>query len=257
MKGIILAAGKGVRLNGATGDDPKCLLRVGEMTLIERQIRALQAEGINDIVAVVGFGADRVRQVCGPEITYVENSRYDRTNSLFSLWLARRLLQGGFVVMNADVLFHPQLLHDLLTARYPDALLVAYCDERTPLLGEEEMKVKVRAGKVVDVSKVMLPQEADGENVGIVKFGPEGAKLLASIMDTLIASGGERHWAPRAFLEFAALRPLYAIGTRGFPWIEIDFPEDYCRAVEEILPAMRAAAGEFGAAQQTAAVTGG
>jgi hypothetical protein len=43
-------------------------------------------------------------------------------------------------------------------------------------------------------------------------------------------------WAPRAFRTFAARRPLHAIGTRGFPWIEIDFPDDYRRAVEEVLP---------------------
>ena len=49
-------------------------------------------------------------------------------------------------------------------------------------------------------------------------------------MDRLIAAGGLRDWAPRAFSEFAQTRPLHAIGTRGFPWIEIDFPEDYQRA---------------------------
>ena len=55
-------------------------------------------------------------------------------------------------------------------------------------------------------------------------------------MDRLVAAGGLRDWAPRAFREFAQERPLHAIGTRGFPWIEIDFPEDYQRAVREVLP---------------------
>ena len=82
----------------------------------------------------------------------------------------------------------------------------------------------------------MDPEDADGENLGIVKFGPEGAAELASIMDRLIAAGGVRDWAPRAFRELAQVLPLHAIGTRGFPWTEIDFPEDYQRAVHEILP---------------------
>jgi NDP-sugar pyrophosphorylase family protein len=47
---------------------------------------------------------------------------------------------------------------------------------------------------------------------------------------------GLREWAPRAFAAFAAERPLQAIGTRGYPWIEIDFPEDYRRAIREVLP---------------------
>jgi choline kinase len=86
------------------------------------------------------------------------------------------------------------------------------------------------------MSKQMNPDDADGENLGIVKFGPEGASELVTIMDRLVAAGNLREWAPRAFREFAQARPLHAIGTRGFPWIEIDFPEDYQRAVREVLP---------------------
>ena len=57
-------------------------------------------------------------------------------------------------------------------------------------------------------------------------------------MDRLVGEGRLRDWAPRAFDEFAQTRPLHAIGTRGFPWIEIDFPEDYQRAVSTVLPAI-------------------
>jgi L-glutamine-phosphate cytidylyltransferase len=236
MKAVILAAGKGARLNQIAGDLPKCLVRIGEHTLIEHQIRALRASGVDEIIIVVGYGADEVRRVCGDEITYVENARYSQTNSLFSLWLAREHLLDGFVVLNADVLFHSQLLKDLLSSRYEDALLVAYADESTAELGEEEMKVKVRGGKVADISKTMNPKKADGENVGIVKFGPAGAAVLVDKMDEVIARGAHRDWAPRAFREFALDRPLYAISTRGFPWIEIDFPDDYRRAVTEVMP---------------------
>jgi choline kinase len=240
MRGIVLAAGKGARLNGTAGNLPKCLARVGNMTLVERQIAALRMSGLNDIVVVVGCEAERVRRSCGRGVQFVENTRFAQTNSLYSLWLARPLLLDGFVVMNCDVLLHPHLLDDLLTARYQDALLVAYQeDDRLPL-GDEEMKVRTRRGRVVDISKAMPADVADGENVGVVKFGAEGARLLTSILDERVAAGGLRDWAPRAFAEFARIRPLYAIGTRGYPWTEIDFPEDYQRAVSEILPAIEA-----------------
>ena len=48
--------------------------------------------------------------LCGPAIDFVHNARFAATNSLYSLWLARELLRDGFVVLNCDVLFHPQLL---------------------------------------------------------------------------------------------------------------------------------------------------
>ncbi len=238
MKGIILAAGKGARLNGTAGDKPKCLLRVGDKTLIERQIATLRSAGLEEIAVVVGCQADRVRQSCDRDVQFIENSRFAQTNSLYSLWLARPLLVEGFVVMNCDVLLHPQLVADLVTARYQNALLLAYQEDDDAPFGEEEMKVKVRRGRVVDISKTMPADEADGENVGVVKFGAEGARRLITFLDARVASGGLRDWAPRAFCDFAKEHPLHAIGTRGLPWTEIDFPEDYQRAVNEVLPAI-------------------
>lgn len=240
MRGIILAAGRGSRLNGTAGESPKCLVETGGITLVDRQIQALQRAGIEDITVVVGCEAERVRRACGDRVAYVENARYAQTNSMYSLWMARPLLYEGFVVLNCDVLFHPVLLDDLLSARHENALLLAYREADQPAFGDEEMKVKVRSGRVVEMSKTMDPAEADGENLGIVKFGPEGAAVLVDIMDRLVSAGGVKDWAPRAFGEFARTHPLHAIGTRGFPWIEIDFPEDYQRAVQDILPQIEA-----------------
>lgn len=237
MKAIILAAGKGSRLD-QSGETVKCLLKFGSSTLVELQCSSLRKCGINEISVVVGFEAERVRRTCGTGIEYIENPIYEKTNSLYSLWLARQCFSDGFVVINSDVLFHPQLLSDLLTARREDALLVSYREETE--YGDEEMKVKVRGGRVVDISKDMDPAEADGENVGIVKFGPSGAKLLHEQMAPLVENGVLRSWAPRAFLEFAKRRPLHVVGTRGFPWTEIDFPQDYRRAHEEIFPQIMA-----------------
>ena len=244
MTGVILAAGRGSRLNGTAGDAPKCLVRVGGLTLLERQVRTLHRAGIDEIAVVVGCQAARVRQSCGHGVTYVENSRFAETNSLFSLWTARALLSRGFVVLNCDVLFHPALLDELLASDHDAALLIDYRSGGQPPYGDEEMKVKVRDGLVADMSKTMDPCEADAENLGIVKFGPASAPAVVGILDRLVAGGGLREWAPRAFREFAQRHPLHAIGTGGYPWIEIDFPEDYQRAVREVLPAIEGIEGE-------------
>ena len=89
---------------------------------------------------------------------------------MYSLWMARPLLFEGFVVLNCDVLFHPVLLNDLLTSRHENALLLAYREADQPPFGDEEMKVQVRCGRVREMSKQMNPDDADGENLGIVKF---------------------------------------------------------------------------------------
>src|SRR4051812_12128217 len=236
MRGIILAAGRGSRLNGGAGDMPKCLVTVGGETLLSRNARILRNCGIDDIVIVVGCAAETVRRTM-TDTTFVENPIFATTNSLYSLWLSRQYLTDGFIVMNCDVLLHPQLVVDLLSAKYEDALLLAYRDVDTEF-GDEEMKVRVRCGRVVEMSKAMNPLDADGENLGVVKFGPSGARVLIDEMEKLVSAGDRNAWVPRAFDQFARQRPLHAIGTRGLPWTEIDFPEDYRRAVEVVLPAI-------------------
>jgi choline kinase len=107
------------------------------------------------------------------------------------------------------------------------------------------MKIRLHDDLVVDISKEMNPLEADGENVGIVKFAPTGAKALIRYMNELISSGALKDWAPRGFLEFARHHELHALSTNGLPWIEIDFPEDYQRAVSQIYPQIESLVGPW------------
>jgi choline kinase len=240
MRGIILAAGRGARLRGVTGRHPKCLARIGSLTLVERQVAALRRCGVEAITVVDGYHAGDVRRVCRG-VEFAHNGRFASTNSLYSLWLVRERLAEGFVVLNADVLFHDQLLLDLMTARFDDALIVSAVHAAAPPLGAEEMKVRVRGGCVVEIAKTIAPDAADGENVGIAKFGPAGAAVLVEEMNRIVGAGGRREWLPAAFAAFSQRRPLHVIDTRGFPWIEIDFPEDYWRAWTDVLPALEPA----------------
>jgi L-glutamine-phosphate cytidylyltransferase len=152
------------------------------------------------------------------------------------------------------VLFHPQMLSDLLTARCDDALLVSSRRDGAPY-GDEEMKVRVRHGLVSAIAKTLSADESDAENVGIARFSPSGALALVGHMNRIVAAGDVREWLPRAFAAFAAERPLHAVDNRGFPWIEIDFPEDYWRACSDVMPAIDA--DSFGTSGSAAASAGG
>src|SRR5260370_42612835 len=109
MRAVILAAGRGGRLRAVLGNRPKCLARVGDCSLIERQIRSLRACGAGSIVVIVGHGADDVVQVCGTDVEVVRNNRHASTNSLYSMWLPPALPNEGFIVLYSDVLLHQQL----------------------------------------------------------------------------------------------------------------------------------------------------
>ena len=232
MKAIILAAGESKRMLSLTENLPKCLLKVGDRSIIEHQIASLYHYGLDEIVIVTGFCEDKIRAACGDKIHYITNHRFAETNSIYSLWLAKGDTHDGFVVLNSDVLFHPLILGKLLESKRPDALTMGKQGD----MGDEEMKVKVNSDRVIDIGKEMPTHQADGENLGIVKFSPAGAKVLFEKVDELISKGLVNKWVPFAFQQIASYHHLYAVDIGNLPWIEIDFAEDYEKAKEVVYP---------------------
>jgi L-glutamine-phosphate cytidylyltransferase len=232
MKAIILAAGSSKRLGKLTEQTPKCLLSLGDKTILQHQIENLRTSSLSDIVLVTGFCEEMIKRACGSACRYISNPLFATTNSIYSLWLAREEAREGFVVLNADVVFHPQLLARLLDSPYPDALAVSYHGS----LGEEEMKVTVQDERVCDIGKEISPDDAQGENVGIVKFSPQGSRVLFDKIEDLVGQGIVNAWLPLAFQKICSYHSLFAVSAAGLPWIEIDFPEDLERARKEIYP---------------------
>lgn len=232
MVALILAAGQGTRLKRGSNGSPKCLLRFGGLSLIERQLAGLHACGIQRIFAVVGYQAAEIQHRLGRSVHYVNNTRYASTNSLYSLWLARRHLQAGFLLLNGDVLFHPDILHRLIDSPYPDVLAV----QRKSEFEEEEMKVQLLGDRILAISKQLSPDQADGESLGIAKFSRQGAKVLAQAIHRLIRNGGAQEWAPRAFGAILSQHPIFCCDVEELPWIEIDFPRDLDTARASIWP---------------------
>ncbi len=235
MKAIILAAGASKRLGRLTENLPKCLLSLGDKTIVEHQIENLHLNGVRDIVMVTGFCEDKIKTACGASFRYISNPLFATTNSIYSLWLAREEAREAFVVMNSDVVCHPQVLANLLHSPHPDALAISFHEH----LGDEEMKVKIRDSRICDISKDLDPAEAQGENVGIVKFSASGSQVLFKKIEELVGQGVVTAWLPLAFQKICSYHTLYAVSTDGLPWTEIDFPEDLEKARNEIYPKIR------------------
>jgi len=230
---IILAAGSGRRLNGSAQGRPKCLVRLGDLTLIERQIQILHAVGIARIAVVIGHDAEAVRRVLGHQCDFIVNTRYAETNSLFSLWLARDWITGPFVLMNCDVLAHPDVYHRVLATNGS-----ALAFDSTSGADDEEMKVSVTDGLVKGLSKSMPTEHVRGENVGILQFDRDGAETLFREANDLVQSGRVDDWAPEAVSRLSGKHAIRAVDIAGLPWTEIDFPEDLACADREILPSI-------------------
>ena len=118
MIGVILAAGMAKRLRPLTDTKPKCLLKVGERTLLERTVAAMAAAGINEFVVVTGYRADQIRDFLDnleglgslgkPKFTYLHNADYEHNNNIYSLWMAGEKVRGQeFLLMDSDILCDP------------------------------------------------------------------------------------------------------------------------------------------------------
>ncbi|HEY3240925.1 MAG TPA: phosphocholine cytidylyltransferase family protein [Acidimicrobiia bacterium] len=241
MQAIILAAGQGCRLNGSVEPRPKCLYEVGGTPLLHHQLWALADHGVHDVVIVVGFQHERIRQAAGKAARYVVNRRFAETNSLWSFLLAQPLIDTDVLVMNSDVYFHPELL-DRLVQSDGDALLYDSSSGHE----DEHMKVCVRRGTLVAMAKDLPAARTHGENVGMLRLRAATARQIFDAGQEIVAQHGELSWLAGAVSHVAATRPIECIDVAGLPWVEIDFPDDLHRARTEVFPAVAGAHLEVG-----------
>ena len=230
MQALILAAGVGSRLADDLGR-PKCLREVGGVPLIHHQIAALAAVDVLDVLVVVGYQQARVRDSVGSWARFITNERYAETNSMYSFLLGQRALDDDLLVMNSDVFCDPALFQLLLSGD-GDALLY----DSSSGDDDEQMKVQVRDGVLVGMSKTMPPAQVAGENVGILRLTRSTAAAAAAAAADLIAAGHHRAWLAEAINCAASAHAISCIDVVGRPWVEIDFPDDLARARNEVLP---------------------
>ena len=237
MKVIMLAAGVGKRMSAVTNIIPKCLIKVGEKTLLERHLEVISLLGIKDIVFVVGHFKEKIKETVekynnGFNIKYIENEQYTK-GSILSLWYARDELNDDVLIMDADVLYHDELLRMLAESDNKNCFLLdKNCDDTG-----EEMMLFVKGDNVVGISKVnSYACDFKGEGVGFFKLAANDCHKLKNILKEFERAG-------KVNVEYEdSLHELLSQCTAGFesvddlPWIEIDFEEDIERAGREILP---------------------
>ncbi|HEX2717924.1 MAG TPA: phosphocholine cytidylyltransferase family protein [Gemmatimonadaceae bacterium] len=233
MQAVILAAGVGSRLRTLSGGKPKCLIEVGGRPLILHQLQALADHGVGPVTCVLGYQADEVRKVIGDRADIVINERYEETNSLYSLWLARERVKGPFVLLNCDLVFDPDILEQLLEE---EGNVLAY--DSTSSRGREQTKVAIRKRKVVDLGKDLPAESARGESLGMLKFDADGATAMMQMADYLIRDGHETAWVIEATRAVCQATPIFGVNVAGKAWTEIDFPYDLDVARREVWPAI-------------------
>jgi choline kinase len=239
---MVLAAGAGRRLRPDTDALPKALLPVdGQVTILDIALRNLAAVGLRDIVIVIGYAADTVRDRAadlerehGVRLTLVDNDRAEEWNNAYSLWLAREHFAAGALLVNGDTV-HPVSVEKTLLgaaqASAGDGLILAVDDIKR--LAEEEMKVVIGAdGMITRITKLMDPALAYGEYIGATLIGASAAAPLAAALEVTWRRDPSLYYED-GFQELADRGGAIAVAPIGeIDWVEVDNHDDLRRARE-------------------------
>jgi choline kinase len=237
---MVLAAGAGRRLRPDTDGLPKALLPVdGDGTILDIALRNLAAVGLREVVIVVGYAADAVRdrvpaleQEHGVRITLVDNDRAEQWNNAYSLWLARDHFAAGALLVNGDTV-HPVSVEKTLLAaagsRNRASIVIAVDDVKR--LAEEEMKVVTGPdGRLTRITKLMDPALAHGEYIGATLIGAQAAVPLAAALEATWRRDPSLYYED-GYQEFADRGGVIGIAPIGeVDWVEVDNHDDLRRA---------------------------
>ncbi|MBQ0472020.1 NTP transferase domain-containing protein, partial [Proteus mirabilis] len=130
MQVVIPAAGMGNRLGKHTIDKTKCMVKVHDITLIERSLSILAKFNISRIILIVGYHKDKLKNLLGNnfkgiEIIYIDNDIYDKTNNIYSIFLAKdKLVEEDTILLESDLIFEEKIIENLLSNKFPNLAVV-------------------------------------------------------------------------------------------------------------------------------------
>ena len=258
VKGLIIAAGRGTRLENLTRNMPKPLLNVAGLTILQRMINSMTDCGISEIGLVRGYLAGKFDL---PSLRYFENPNFEKNNILHSLMCAKDFLiksadEGEpLIVTYSDIVVDKSWIEYGMRMKKDIALL---CDSNWELgyIGRDkhpktEAELVVfddnnnlqKIGKIYDSlnDEIKLGKINVAEFIGISYLSPDGILKLLSTFDGLAKMLRPTDtFGKSAEFQTAYLSDLFqfmvdtgdqiSVATATSPWFEIDTAQDLKRA---------------------------
>ena len=240
MKVIILAAGMGSRFRPLTNDKPKCMLKLSNQTLIERQIKIFHSCNINDITIVTGYRSELIDI---SNVNYVKNENYETTNMNESLFCALEPSSSPVLVTYGDIVFEQKIIQQML--EITDGIRLAvnlnwkkYYQNRSMHSLSEAENVLVENERILQIRKNIsksLQNQQIGEFLGIMMLSSDHVKILLERYSYLkknhIGTFHNSSSLSNAYIT-DMLQDIINCGINVNPvftegrWFEIDTPED-------------------------------
>lgn len=235
MQALILAAGMGRRLGEFTANNTKCMLEVNGVRLIDRMLNQLFALDLSRIVIVVGYEGGNLmdyisRQYPGRDIVFVENPIYDKTNNIYSLWLAREYMASDdTLLLESDLIFEDSVLGAAMECDHRDCALVSkyetWMDGTMVRIDDEDNIVNFIPKKAFKYSDTKFYYKT----VNIYKFSREFiANHYLPFLEAYIRVLGENEYYEQVLRVITLIdnAGIKALPITGMHWYEIDDVQD-------------------------------
>ena len=247
MQAIILAAGMGKRLKELTNDSTKCMVKVDGVTMAERTLRSLDSLGLDRIVMVVGYKGEKLVKYAeslnlNTKLEFVNNEVYDKTNNIYSLYLAKDyLLKDDTLLLESDIVFDDSVLRKLVDNPYPSLTLVAkfesWMDGTVVTLDEDNNICSFLGKKDFDFTKI----DSYYKTVNLYKFSRDfSVTHYVPFLEAYCKALGNNEYYEQVLKVITLLdKPdIKAVCLDDEVWYEIDDEQDL--SIAEILFATRA-----------------
>jgi len=235
MKAIILAAGRGSRMRNLTEERPKCLVELHGKTLLDWQLDALRAAGINEIAIVTGYKRELL---ANRGLVEFHNTRWAETNMVSSLACAQEWLQAEpCIVSYSDIFYSPMAVQSLMTCTA--SLAVTYDPNwlelwtqrfGDPLLDAETFRLTPEHTLAEIGNKPTSVDEVQGQYMGLLRFTPEGWAEVLRIRSGLTTEQCDKMHMTGTLQKVidASNLKIEAISYSG-KWGEVDSESDLLR----------------------------
>jgi histidinol-phosphate/aromatic aminotransferase/cobyric acid decarboxylase-like protein/choline kinase len=235
MQAVILAAGMGKRLKDLTSEATKCMVKVNGVAMIDRMMGSLDKLGLSRVVVVVGYEGQKLMDYIealdiATPVVYVENSIYDKTNNIYSLYLAREyLLQEDTILLESDLVFEENVLRKLMNHPYPSLVLVdkfeSWMDGTVVTLDEDDNIKSFVNKREFDFDRI----DEYYKTVNIYKFSREFSELYyVPFLEIYCKALGTNEYYEQVLkvITFLDDPHIKAVRLEGEKWYEIDDVQD-------------------------------
>jgi 1L-myo-inositol 1-phosphate cytidylyltransferase len=229
MKGLIVAAGQGVRLR-AKGD-LKPLIPIKGIPLIEHVINRARRGGIDAFFVVSGYRGDELRTALNSfarreniRITHVINQHWDRANG-HSVLMAKQFLDEPFVLMMCDHLVDPDIIRSLIAAPHVPGTVTLAVDLNldNPLNDPDDVtRVKSQDGRIQRIGKVI--RDFNAIDTGIFLCTP----VMFDALEASQVQGDDS--ISGAISVLAGWNKAHVFDIQDRLWVDVDDPAAYEKA---------------------------